>query len=226
MLEILRQEMKKVKDDAAIIFALREPDNPYDDKAVAIYTRDPYYKLGYLPQKHHWVADAMDEGSEITVLIRHIRREGFFNKKYFVDLEIIPLRQAKPNKNKTYVRKASTTSRPKADWPTFLVTASVEELEDDILIDNKGRLHTQSEWITFDATLKAKDARNAVQRWARKHRRKLEKWWDENDRYELFESLEIYQLDVETNEKKKLLSISDEELEEYIEDGLDTSIEI
>ena len=78
LLHILRQEINDIKGNSDMLLVRREPDNPYDDKAVAIYLRDPDYKLGYLPQKHHWVADALDEGSEVLALIKEIRREGLF----------------------------------------------------------------------------------------------------------------------------------------------------
>jgi len=47
----------------------REPDNPYDKKAVEIYWKDR--KLGYLPRVENTaVTQMMDQGQEITARIK------------------------------------------------------------------------------------------------------------------------------------------------------------
>lgn len=228
MIEVMRQGLNEVRHNGDFLVAKREPDNPYYNKAVAIYTRDPYEKLGYLPQKHHWVADAMDEGTPILVTITDVRKEGFFSKKYYVDLDIIPIRKCKPKPKSTATKKKNTkkptTRRAKKDWPEFKISASVEIIVGDITFDLKDGDLTRTTAVVFDDTIKAEDAGNAIQRWARKNSRKLEKLLDECDHEELFNSLKVSKVDAEGTIESA--SFTSNEIEGFIEDGLNTDIEI
>lgn len=73
----------------SLLRAEREPDNPYDPYAVGIWLVSPRVRLGYLPERHLWVGEAMDEGKEIHVWIEGMQRKGgWFRRKYYVDLAI------------------------------------------------------------------------------------------------------------------------------------------
>lgn len=105
-----RQERKKLahtaikllsrdKSGLTLVSLHREPDNPYDQNAVAVYVNNPGklpadddrgIKVGYLPAKHSWVAEVLDEDREVFVEITSIRREGLLFPKFFVDLMLTP----------------------------------------------------------------------------------------------------------------------------------------
>ena len=54
---------------------IREPDNPYDENAVAIYRED--IKLGYLPRVENIaVARMMDKGQRINALIQNKQKSA------------------------------------------------------------------------------------------------------------------------------------------------------
>lgn len=58
----------------------REPDNKYDENAVAIYS--PRGKIGYIPAKHaFWVARAIDSGKLVRVTVREISLRGWIAKR-------------------------------------------------------------------------------------------------------------------------------------------------
>lgn len=89
MLRVISESLEGLSDDPTFLVPRREPDNPHNPKSVAIYTRDPWFKIGYLPDKHNWVADAMDEGAHINIYIRKVIKRGFFFPKYYVDFDLL-----------------------------------------------------------------------------------------------------------------------------------------
>src|SRR5258705_1148176 len=46
---------------------VREPANPRDDHAVAYHHRGVH--LGYVPKRHRWVADAIDDGHRLVAIL-------------------------------------------------------------------------------------------------------------------------------------------------------------
>lgn len=73
----------------AQVVAKREPDNPADPNAVALYLGG-HTMVGYIPAKHApWVAERMDKGRSVFVQVEDVRQQGFFwNRRVFVDLRI------------------------------------------------------------------------------------------------------------------------------------------
>ena len=52
---------------------VREPANPYDPNAIALYRQDR--KLGYIPRKDNAViANLMDQGKHLKAFVTHTRR--------------------------------------------------------------------------------------------------------------------------------------------------------
>ena len=51
---------------------LREPNNPYDSKAIAVFTSNGH-KLGYVPRTHNPLpADLMDNGHKLTASLSSV----------------------------------------------------------------------------------------------------------------------------------------------------------
>ncbi|PWG62323.1 HIRAN domain-containing protein [Sediminicurvatus halobius] len=71
------------------LVAKREPDNPVDPNAVALYLGD-HTMVGYIPARHaSWLAERMDKGRSVFVQVKDVRLEGFFwNRRVFVDVTI------------------------------------------------------------------------------------------------------------------------------------------
>ena len=53
----------------------REPDNSHDPMAVMVTYRR--HCVGYIPQRHHWVAEALDIGRPLTCHVTQIDVEGW-----------------------------------------------------------------------------------------------------------------------------------------------------
>ena len=66
----------------------REPQNQHDPDAVAVTFRR--HTVGYIPERHHWVAHAIDEGRDITCHVDKIEAEGWWlwRRARFVGLVI------------------------------------------------------------------------------------------------------------------------------------------
>jgi len=53
----------------------REPDNPYDRRAIAVYAGSRH--IGYIPRAINTIpADQMDQGQRLTAAIRAVNREA------------------------------------------------------------------------------------------------------------------------------------------------------
>lgn len=67
----------------------REPENPSNPNAVAVY-RTTGQQIGYLSRKNAaWVAEIMDRGAEVAAEVQDLQRSGsLFNRQYsmFIDL--------------------------------------------------------------------------------------------------------------------------------------------
>lgn len=90
MLKDLWKRQCRVVGVDDLIVVVRESDNRHDPMAVAVYLASPRIRLGYLPCKHSWVAEALDEGRRVSICFEGVRREGpVFFRRYLVDLSVI-----------------------------------------------------------------------------------------------------------------------------------------
>lgn len=73
----------RVGDPVALI---REPDNPYDENAVAVVHGGG--QIGYIGRdQNHWLSRAMDDGAAVSGEIQYINGAGwFFARRYGVVL--------------------------------------------------------------------------------------------------------------------------------------------
>lgn len=76
-----RQEIiRKMNELTNILFALREPDNPYDSNAIGVYTKDHRGKkksVGYIrKEKATELAPQLDAGKTLDILNYHIVGSG------------------------------------------------------------------------------------------------------------------------------------------------------
>ena len=66
----------------------REPHNPYDDKAIAIYWKSE--KLGYIPRENNTViANIIDQGLKVRALIHEKRKTAHPWERLCVRVEMI-----------------------------------------------------------------------------------------------------------------------------------------
>lgn len=90
----LLQEAKKnfwnVRANPNFLKLVQEEENAYTHKPVAVYITDPPVKIGYLPVKHSWAYDALEEGKVVEVFVDRIKKVGFFKPRYLVDLMLMP----------------------------------------------------------------------------------------------------------------------------------------
>lgn len=91
---------------------VREPDNPHSKSGLAVAVRHKGAHLGYIPSRHHWVGEAMDEGKWITCLVERIELRGLiFRRARFVGLRLtVGARERVPPKP-----KAAKPPKPKRD---------------------------------------------------------------------------------------------------------------
>jgi hypothetical protein len=69
---------------------IREPANPNDDHAVAYYHRGVH--LGYVPRRHRWIADALDDGLRLAAIAEKVRIGWIFRRRAkFVGTRIVVL---------------------------------------------------------------------------------------------------------------------------------------
>lgn len=51
---------------------VREPDNPYDEDAVAVYVK--HGQIGYVSRDYlHWLAPMLDEGMDVKAIVHAVR---------------------------------------------------------------------------------------------------------------------------------------------------------
>src|SRR6516164_7782209 len=69
---------------------VRERTDSKSDHAVSYYHRAVH--LGYVPKQHHWIADALDDGLRLAVIVENVKPGWFFRWRVkYVGTRIIVL---------------------------------------------------------------------------------------------------------------------------------------
>jgi HIRAN domain-containing protein len=69
---------------------VRGPNNPTTKHAVSYYHRAVH--LGYVPKRHHWIAEALDDGLRLAVIVEEVKPGWFFRRRAkFVGTRIVIL---------------------------------------------------------------------------------------------------------------------------------------
>jgi hypothetical protein len=69
---------------------VRERTDSKSDHAVSYYHRAVH--LGYVPKQHHWIAEALDDGLRLTVIVENVKAGGIFRRRAkLVGMRIIVL---------------------------------------------------------------------------------------------------------------------------------------
>jgi hypothetical protein len=69
---------------------VRERTGPRNDRAVSYYHRAVH--LGYVPRQHHWIAEALDDGLRLAVIVEKIKRGWIIRRRAkFVGTRVIVL---------------------------------------------------------------------------------------------------------------------------------------
>ena len=68
---------------------VRERTDSKSDHAVSYYHRAVH--LGYVPKQHHWIAEALDNGLRLMVIVENVKPGWFFRRAKFVGTRIIVL---------------------------------------------------------------------------------------------------------------------------------------
>jgi hypothetical protein len=69
---------------------VREPFNASNDHAVAYYHRA--VRLGFVPKRHQWIAEALDDGLSLTAIVESVKFNWIFRRRAsFVGTRIIVL---------------------------------------------------------------------------------------------------------------------------------------
>jgi hypothetical protein len=69
---------------------VRERTDSRSDRAVSYYHRAVH--LGYVPKQHHWIAEALDDGLRLAVIVEKVKRGWFVRRRAkFVGTRIIVL---------------------------------------------------------------------------------------------------------------------------------------
>jgi hypothetical protein len=68
---------------------VRGPTNSSSDHAVSYYHRAVH--LGYVPKQHHWVADALDDGLRLAVIVENVKPSWLLRRAKYVGTRIIVL---------------------------------------------------------------------------------------------------------------------------------------
>ena len=69
---------------------VREPFNASNDHAVAYYHRA--VRLGFVPKRHQWIAEALDDGLSLTAIVENVKFNWIFRRRAsFVGTRIIVL---------------------------------------------------------------------------------------------------------------------------------------
>jgi hypothetical protein len=58
---------------------VRERTNSRSDRAVAYYHRAVH--LGYVPKQDHWIAEALDDGLQLAVIVEKVRLGWFVRRR-------------------------------------------------------------------------------------------------------------------------------------------------
>src|SRR5215470_11704725 len=68
---------------------VREHTDTKSDHAVAYYHRAAH--LGYVPKQHHWIAEALDDGLRLAVIVENVKPGWIFRRAKLVSTRIIVL---------------------------------------------------------------------------------------------------------------------------------------
>jgi len=69
---------------------VREPFNASNDHAVAYYHRA--VRLGFVPKRHQWIAEALDDGLSLTAIVENVKFNWIFRRRVsFIGTRIIVL---------------------------------------------------------------------------------------------------------------------------------------
>ncbi len=69
---------------------VRGPTNPTTKDAVSYCHRAVH--LGYVPKRHHWIAEALDDGLRLAVIVENVKPGWFFRQRAkFVGTRIVVL---------------------------------------------------------------------------------------------------------------------------------------
>ena len=69
---------------------VRERTDSRSDRAVSYYHRAVH--LGYVPKQHHWIAEALDDGLRLAVIVEKVKLGWFVRRRAkFVGTRIIVL---------------------------------------------------------------------------------------------------------------------------------------
>lgn len=72
-----------------VLELVREPDNANSNHAVSYYHRAVH--LGYVPKQHRWIAEALDDGLSLAVIVESVKCSWIFRRAKFVGTRIIVL---------------------------------------------------------------------------------------------------------------------------------------
>jgi hypothetical protein len=71
----------------ALLKLVPEPDNAYSEHAVAVIHQG--HHLGYIPERHDWIASAIAEDRRLSCSVRKVEVEGWlFRRASFVGLQV------------------------------------------------------------------------------------------------------------------------------------------
>jgi hypothetical protein len=68
---------------------VREHTDSKSDHAVSYYHRAAH--LGYVPKQHHWIAEALDDGLRLAVIVENVKPGWIFRRAKLVSTRIIVL---------------------------------------------------------------------------------------------------------------------------------------
>lgn len=74
----------RVHDDDELM-PVREPANPHDPKAVRL--DHGTFPLGYIPRRHDWIADALDEGATVRIFVDRVDVEDLDDPR--IDIAVV-----------------------------------------------------------------------------------------------------------------------------------------
>jgi hypothetical protein len=68
---------------------VRGSDKANSDHAISYYHRAGH--LGYVPKQHRWIAEALDDGLSLAVIVENVKHGWIFRRATFVGTRIIVL---------------------------------------------------------------------------------------------------------------------------------------
>lgn len=141
-----------------VLSLVREPDNPHSESGLAVAVKHSGRHLGYIPNRHHWVGSAMDEGKVVDCVVDRINTTGwFFVRARFVGLTLTVanpsreraasvIKEPKPKRNKVAEAREKERERKASDLciDGLRVLAHIARSDDDLSAEE---LAVQAEYI-------------------------------------------------------------------------------